>query len=64
MILTPKVNVYCFGVLILELIHGEYLDDVVSSCKKKESNRSFDFSKKKQKKKYSFADEDVLDCAL
>ncbi|KAK7812200.1 putative leucine-rich repeat receptor-like protein kinase [Quercus suber] len=41
MILTPKVDVYCFGVLILELIHGEYLDDM--------------------KKKYSFADEDVLD---
>ena len=63
--MTPKVNVYCFEVLILELIHGEYLDDMVSSCQKKESNWSFDFSKKKkkkkQKKKYSFADEDVLE---
>ena len=58
MILTPKVDVYCFGVLILELIHGECLDDMVSSCQKKKSDWSFDFSKKK---KYSFADEDVLD---
>ena len=32
---------------------------MVSSCQKKESNWSFDF--KKQKKKYSFVDEDVLD---
>ena len=66
MILTPKVDVYCFGVLILELIHGEYLNDMVSSCQKKESNWSFDFQKKKtkQKKKYSFADEDVLDQRL
>jgi len=49
MILTPKVDVYCFGVLILELIHSEYLDDMVSSCKKKESNWSFDFSEKTKK---------------
>ena len=48
MILTPKVDVYCFGVLILELIHGGYVDDMVSSCQKKESNWSFDFSKKKK----------------
>ena len=65
MILTPKVDVYCFGVLILELIHGGYVDDMVSSCQKKESNWSFDFSKTKKKKNkkkiYSFADEDVLD---
>ena len=63
MILTPKLDVYCFGVLILELIHGECLDDMVSLCQKKKSDWSFDFSKKKMKtkKKYSFADEDVLD---